>query len=182
MARIPAIHVAALDRDQGGLAERRPVNFIRIFANNPQVLEGMRQTGKVVWGLTLDARLKELAIIQVGYITGAAYEYVHHVEIGSHFGVTEADIQAIRTESSGKTSDLAPLDRAVLRATRELTADVCISDDTFACLQAHLSTEDIVGLVMVIAYYNAVVRCVAALEVDLEERYQPLLEKFPLPH
>jgi alkylhydroperoxidase family enzyme len=181
MARVPYLHVAALDLDKGDIADRRPVNFIRAFSNNPAVLEGMRQAGKVVWALSLDTRLKELAIIQVGYVTRAAYEYVHHLEIGTVLGVTDDDLQAIRLESAGQASGLPPLDKAVLRATRELTLDLSISDETFAELEQHLSTEDIVSLVMVIGYYNSVVRCVAALHIDVEPRYGPLLEKYPLP-
>ena len=36
-------------------------------------------------------------------------------------------------------------------------------------------------LVITIAYYNAVVRLLATLKIDVEDDYLPYLEQFPLP-
>ena len=45
----------------------------------------------------------------------------------------------------------------------------------------HLSEAHIVDLVMVIAFYNGVVRLLGALEIDVEPEYSVELEKHPLP-
>ena len=42
----------------------------------------------------LDPRLREIAILAVGWITQAPYEWSHHVKIGQEFGVSEDDIRA----------------------------------------------------------------------------------------
>ena len=67
-----------------------------------------------------------------------------------------------------------------MRAARELTADVSLSDETFAVLEAALDRERLVDLFLTIAFYNGVVRALAALQVDVEDRYLGYLEEFPL--
>ena len=56
-----------------------------------------------------------------------------------------------------------------------------ISAETYAALESELSTEHLVDLVIVMSFYNAVVRLLASLEIDVEADYAPYLEEFPLP-
>ena len=56
-----------------------------------------------------------------------------------------------------------------------------MSDATFATLQKALGNEQIVDLTITIAFYNAVVRVLATLQIDVEDDYMPYLRKFPLP-
>ena len=74
----------------------------------------------------LDPRLRELAILQVGYLANSPYEYSHHVKIGREFGVSDDDIRAIGEETAGRPSKLDPLAKAVLRAAREMTQDLAM--------------------------------------------------------
>ena len=128
----------------------------------------------------LDPRLRELAILQVGYLARAPYEWSHHVKIGRDFGVTDDDIRALIAETEGKSSKLEPLAKLVLKAAREMTNDLAISEATFAALRKDLDNERIVDLVITISFYNAVVRLLASLQIDVEPEYQPYLEEFPL--
>ena len=57
----------------------------------------------------LDPRLRELAILQVGYLTKSVYEYTHHIKIGRGFGVSDDDIRALAAETAGRPSKLEPL-------------------------------------------------------------------------
>jgi alkylhydroperoxidase family enzyme len=69
----------------------------------------------------------------------------------------------------------------VLKAAREMTNDLAISEATFAALRKDLDNERVVDLVITISFYNAVVRLLASLQIDVEPEYQPYLEEFPLP-
>ncbi|HUK59110.1 MAG TPA: carboxymuconolactone decarboxylase family protein [Stellaceae bacterium] len=129
----------------------------------------------------LDPRLREMAILQVGYAARCAYEWVHHCEIAQEFGVSAADIKALADDDAGKTTTLDPLTRAVLRAAREMTKDCAISDPTFAQLKERLSDEEIVDLVIAVGVYNSTVRVLESLKVDLEPECRHFLEAFPLP-
>jgi alkylhydroperoxidase family enzyme len=157
-------------------------NIARVLANSPTAsIKSGEMARYIRHENNLDARLREMAIIQVGYMTKSAYEYAHHLELGFEFGVSPADVRAIAAETAGETSGLAPLDKAVLRAAREMTSDVKVSDATFAELQEGLDNESIVELFLAVANYNGVVRMLASLEVDLEDQYQHFINDYPLP-
>jgi alkylhydroperoxidase family enzyme len=129
----------------------------------------------------LDARLRELAILQVGYATRAEYEYAHHIEIARDVGVSDAEIRAVALETAGADSGLGAIERAVLSAAREIVDQPKVSDKTFATLQEHLDAQCIVDLVLVISFYCAVVRVLGVLQIDLEASYAHYLTEFPLP-
>ncbi len=117
----------------------------------------------------------------MGYSARCIYEYAHHLEIARGFGVSDDDMRAIADETAGRPTKLDPLAKAVLRAAREMTATLGIADATYAVLRQSLDNERFVDLVMAIAFYNATVRILESLKVDLEPDYQALLDQFPLP-
>jgi alkylhydroperoxidase family enzyme len=129
----------------------------------------------------LDPRLREMAILQVGYTTRCVYEYAHHLELCREFGVTADDIRALIDDDAGRPTKLDEVTRAVLRAAREMTRSYGMSDETFAALGKHLDDERIVDLVIAIGIYNSTVRVLESLKVDLEPGYRHYLEEFPLP-
>ncbi|HVG50228.1 MAG TPA: carboxymuconolactone decarboxylase family protein [Xanthobacteraceae bacterium] len=180
MARVPYIAPEDFPENFRGLISS-DANITRALANSPNVA---LQSGTVARYIReksrLDPRLRELAIIQVGYTAKSAYEYSHHIEIGLRYGVSGADIRAIALESKGQPSDLEPLAKCVLRAAREMTTNLAISDATFAELKLDLDNERLVELIFAIATYNGVVRMLESLKVDVEPKYQQYLERFPL--
>jgi alkylhydroperoxidase family enzyme len=161
---------------------RMKSNITRVLANSPR---GARHVAGIGMYLrhesTLDPRLRELAILQVGYTTRNEYEYAHHVDVALSFGVTEADIRAIAADSAGQESPLEPLARAVLQAARELTERLSLGDETFAILSETLDAASLVDLLIAIGEYNGMVRIMSALQVDLEPEYAGYLDRFPFP-
>ncbi|MGH7152304.1 MAG: carboxymuconolactone decarboxylase family protein, partial [Acetobacteraceae bacterium] len=96
--------------------------------------------------------------------------------------VTDDDIRALIAETEGKATLLDELTRTVLRAAREITRDGEPAEATFAALARHLDPERLVDLTVTIAFYNAVVRVLATLRIDVEDEYQTYLRQFPLPN
>jgi alkylhydroperoxidase family enzyme len=182
MARLPYLDRTDLKPEHQGLLDR-PIALNRILAHGP---DGMRAfnalAGYIRHKSKLDARLRELAILQVGYIERSPYEWSHHVKIGREFGVSDDDIRAIADETAGRPTRLDPLSKAVLRAAREMTRSLAISETTFAELQSSLDNERLMDLVLVISFYNAVVRILATFQIDVEDDYQKYLGEFPLPN
>ena len=181
MARISYLDMDDLaDEDKDLL--KRGINLHRALVHSPGGARNFGLMGQYIrFGSKLDPRLRELAILQVGYLARSEYEYSHHIKIGRDFGVTDDDIHAMITETKGRNSGLPQLDRAVLRAAREMTEEGKISKATFAKLKTHLNEELLVDLSIVIAFYNAVVRLLGSLEIDVEDCYSSYLEEFPLP-
>ena len=182
MARLPYLDVGDLAEKDRDLL-KRPINLFRQLVNSPGGARAFSVLGGYIrHQSTLDPRLREMAILQVGWLTRSEYEYTHHVRLGMEkFGVSEADIRAIATESEGGDSGLPVLERNVLSAARAMVTDLAIPDAEFAVLREALNAEHLVDLVLTIAFYCAVVRVLASLEIDNEPHYRAVLDRFPLP-
>lgn len=181
MARVPYLEQGDLAAEDQDLLARR-INLYRALVHSPKGARAFGHLGRFIrFDSRLDPRLREMAILQVGYLTKSKYEYSHHIAIGRDFGVSDDDIRAIAAETAGRESGLEPLARAVLRAAREMTEELAVSDATFAELQAELDSERLMDLVITIAFYNAVVRLLATMQIDVEGDYLHYLDEFPLP-
>ena len=179
MARLPYLNPADLAPENQDLL-KRPINLFRAMTHSPNGARAFHGLGEYIrWDSKLDARLREMAIIQVGYMTRSVYEYTHHIKIGKDFGVSDADLHGIAAETAGQPSSLDEITRAVLRAAREMTDSHAASDVTWATLSAHLNPEHLTDLVLTISFYNAVVRFLATMQIDNEPEYQVFLAQFP---
>lgn len=174
--------------EQGDLAPedqdipRLKSNITRAVAHSPKLARHVAGRGMYFRHESrLDARLRELAILQVGYSTRSAYEWAHHVDVALSFGVSEEDIRAIGREAQGQATHLEPLASAVLAAARSLTDHLVLPQEIFDQLAEGLGTAELVDLLVAIGEYNGLVRVMAAIEIDLEPEYVPYLERFPLP-
>src|SRR6185312_14693135 len=160
----------------------RPIALNKALVNSPNAARAFSSVGGFIrYGSKLDPRLRELAILQVGWLARSPYEWSHHVKIGHDFGVSDADIQALIDDTAGKPVTLDALSRDVLRAAREMNDDGAMTDATFSSLQSALGNEQMVDLTITIAFYCAVVRVLATLQIDVEPDYMPYLERWPLP-
>src|SRR5215510_11825286 len=131
MARVPYLDLTDLPPEHQDLLARR-ANIYRALAHSPNGLRAFSGLGNFIrFKSRLDPRLRELAILMVGYLARAPYEWSHHVEIGKRFGVSDADIRALMEEAEGRSSSLEPSARTVLKAAAEMTRDLAISDATF---------------------------------------------------
>lgn len=181
MARLPYLDKDDLKDDDKELLARN-MNLHRILAHSPGAARSFGALAKYIrFESTLDSRLRELTILQVGWLAKSPYEWVHHVEISKNFGVTDDDIRALATETDGKDSGLPELDRLVLRVAREITNNGAASLEAFDALKMQMSSEHVVDLMVTITFYNAVVRFLASVGIDVEDSYQHYLETYPLP-
>ena len=181
MARVPYLEASDLSAENQDLLKRR-ISLFQALVNSPDATRAFSGLGGFIrFGSKLDPRLRELAILQVGWLARSPYEWSHHVKIGHDFGVTDDDIRALIDDTSGKPTQLDAMAKSVLLAAREMTRDGAMSADTFATLQSALGNELVVDLTVTIAFYNAVVRVLATLQIDVEEDYMPYLRQFPLP-
>jgi alkylhydroperoxidase family enzyme len=181
MARVPYLDASDLAPDDQDLL-KRPINLFRALVHSPGAARGWSTVGHYIrHSSKLDPRLREMAILQVGYVARAPYEWSHHVKIGHDFGVSDDDIRAIIAETEGHATTLDPFDKTVLKAAREMASGLAIADATFAALREKLDTVLLTDLVLTIAFYCAVVRVLATMQIDVEDDYLPYLKQFPLP-
>jgi alkylhydroperoxidase family enzyme len=180
MARVPYVETASLPEADRALAPENS-HIFRAFAHSRLGLRRYRAMTKYIREETqLDPRLREMALIQVGYAARCAYEYTHHIKTGLRHGVTPDDIRAIADETAGKPTHLTPLEKAVLAATRGVTTGFDFSDEVFEELRRGLGYEQVLELLFSVATYNGTVRMLTSLRVDLEDEYRHYLEEFPI--
>lgn len=181
MARVPYLDEADLAAEDRELLKRK-INLHRALTHSPAGARAFGGVGSFIrFGAKLDPKLRELAILQVGWLAKSPYEWSHHVKIGKDFGLTDADIEALKQESAGETSGLSDLARLVLKGAREMADDGAMTAETYAAIAQDLDHEHMVELVMTIAFYCGVVRLLASLGIDVEDSYQPHLDAHPLP-
>ncbi|HBK08053.1 MAG TPA: carboxymuconolactone decarboxylase family protein [Acetobacteraceae bacterium] len=181
MARVPYLEPSDLEPENQDLL-KRPIWLAKALVNSPKAARAFFGLGGYIrHGSKLDPRLRELAILQVGWLARSPYEWSHHVKLGHDFGVSDADVRALIDDTDGKPTDLDALSKLVLQAAREMTNDGAMSAPTFAALQAELGNELVVDLTLTIGFYNAVVRVLGTLQIDVEPEYQPYLDQFPFP-
>src|SRR5881394_2721887 len=168
MARLPYFDAEQLAPEQRDLL-KRPINLTRLLVNSPGMARAFGGIGNYFrHKSTLEPRLRELAILQVGWLERSEYEFTHHVKIGKEFGVTDEDILGLMAETEGKPSKLEPLAKAILCGAREMVRDLAMSEATFAEIKKELSDEQMTDLVLTIAIYCAVVRVLATMKIDNE--------------
>ena len=123
--------------------------------------------------LSLDAALRELAILRVARLTPhAEYEWVQHVPIAKAVGVSDAQVQAL--ERDEPDADCFSSDeRLVLRFTTEVVRDARAAGETFEAVARFLSPREVVELLMVIGQYMMVARVMASTEMEIDEPADP---------
>lgn len=181
MARLPYLEADQVAPEYRDLLKRN-TNLHKLLVNSPGMARAFSGLGGYIrFKSKLDPRLRELAILQVGWLERSEYEFTHHVRIGREFGVTDGDIEGMIAETANEPSKLEPLTKAVLRGTREMAKDLAMADATFAEIKQHLSDEHMTDLVLTVAFYCAVVRVLATMQIDNEPYYKEVLQQHPLP-
>lgn len=102
----------------------------------------------------LPARDRELAILRIGWLCQAPYEWGEHVLVAKRFGITTAEIERI-TEGPD-AEGWSELDRAILRATDELHRSAMISDESWAILSEYYDERQLIELPIVVGQYQQV--------------------------
>ncbi|MBU2552105.1 MAG: carboxymuconolactone decarboxylase family protein [Proteobacteria bacterium] len=143
------------------------LNLFKALAHSPKIARDWNRLGiTLLYKGYLPPRLRELAILRVGNLARADYEWTHHVPIGLKAGLRQEQIDALPGWSDSAEFD--EQESAVLRYTDEVAVGIRASDETFARLKRFLSEREIVELTVTIGYYGMVSRTLEALQVDNE--------------
>ncbi len=143
------------------------LNLFKVMANSPEVGRAFLRLGnRILLKSSLNPQLRELAILRVGDLAKANYEFTQHVPIARRAGLTAEQIDAL---PSWKASPLFnDQERAVLQYTDEVAEKIRATDETFAKIKAFLSDQEIVELTTTIGYYGMVSRILESLQIELE--------------
>ncbi len=149
------------------------LNVFKVMAHCPRICKEFLRLGNVIlFHGSLPPKLRELAILRVGDLAEAAYEWAQHVPLGLGAGLTNEQIKALHR---WKDSSLFGVqERAILQYTDEVAENIRVSEKTFNAIREFLTEEQVVELTTAIGYYGMVSRILEALQIELEEDKQPL--------
>jgi len=140
------------------------LNLYRMLLHSPPLADGWRELMTAIrQHATLPGRMRELVILHIAVINGADYEFRAHVPFALTEGITQAQIDALK---SGRIEGLSEAECAVLAYARAMTIEVRVPDPLFDDVRRQLSAREIVELTATIAAYNMVSRFVEALQID----------------
>lgn len=142
-------------------------NIFRTLAHTPKLLRRfLALGGEMRNGTALDPKLRELALMTVGRLTDAEYEFTHHWNLSLRVGVRHEQLEHLAEFE--KSPLFNEQERAVMRYAAEATQNVKVSDATFDALRKFLDTRRLMDLVQNVAFYNMVVRVLVPLGVEVE--------------
>jgi 4-carboxymuconolactone decarboxylase len=154
------------------LASLPPLNVFRMVAGARRAVRPFLGLGAAVLNGALDARRREIAVLRVAHATNAHYEWVQHEQLGRSVGVSDAEIEAIRTEEP--VSSLDEEANLICRVADEVSRDVRLSDDALERIVDRYGPREASELILLVSYYNMVSRFLESTRVEVEG--EPLLE------
>lgn len=183
VTRMIAVNSAIGSRDQGMLTDMLddctvPTEVAALVANLPEIVRTMlrhpelfaRQTDIGIQLLgqgVLTGRDRELAILRIGWLCQAPYEFGEHVHVAKKVGITSVEIERITVGSAAL--GWCEHEQAILRAVEELHANAIISDATWATLAKRLDDRQLIELPIVIGQYQTVAYYQNSLKLRLHE-------------
>lgn len=150
------------------LAQSRGLNVMRMLSHATESVFSSfnRMMGGILFHSKLDAVLREVAILRVGYLSNARYEIYHHEAMARGLGMTEPQLAAIRAGSPDAA--LTAEQQAVLAFTSELVQNVKAGEQTLAAVRAVLNDNQLMDLMVTIGGYMTLARILETAEVPLE--------------
>jgi alkylhydroperoxidase family enzyme len=147
------------------------LNLDRMLLHSPALAQGWNgMFGAIRNKLKVPPKLRELAIMSIGAINKAEYEWAQHQPEFLKAGGTAAQLAALRDPAAAlaDSRNFDEAERATLALTHEMTTQVAVSAATLRRVRAVLPDDQVVELIGAIAGYNMVSRFVVATGVELE--------------
>jgi len=170
--RLPFRDLSTLTGEDRETAEKNQINgqvinIFRVLMNHPNLARRwMVFAAHVLGKSTLEPRDRELAILRIGWLNQAPYEWEQHVIIGKRSGISDAEIEQIQ---KGPKAGWNRHEAAILQAADDLFENSVVSDQTWATLAEKYNTEQMMDLVFAIGQYNLVSWALNSFGVPLDD-------------
>jgi 4-carboxymuconolactone decarboxylase len=178
--RVPFRDLSTLDEKDRELAERtqvngKVVNIFRVLMQHPKLTRAWSKFASYILSdqQTLNARDREIAILRIGWLNQAPYEWEQHVRIAKAAGITDDEIERI---GKGPKAGWNRHDAALIQAADDLFENSVVSDETWKTLAERYNTQQMMDVVFTIGQYNLVSWALNSLGVPLDD-YLPGAKK-----
>jgi 4-carboxymuconolactone decarboxylase len=146
-------------------------NIFTTLARHPKLLKRwLVFASHILSASTLPARDREIAILRMGWLCRAEYEWGHHVAIGKQVGLSDDDIK--RIADGPDAPGWSTFEAMLLRGVDELHENAFVSDATWNALAERYNTKQLIDFVFTVGQYNLVSMALNSLGVRLEEGFE----------
>jgi alkylhydroperoxidase family enzyme len=164
----PAAIIAAIRARRGG----RLLNLDRtLLLSAPLASAWNEYLGAIRGGLSVDPKLREIAICGVAILNGAEYEFQQHEPEFRRAGGSALAAQRLREFATAVAYPeiFNAAERAVIALTTQMTTNIEVDDETWQQFKTALPDSRIqVEIVGIIATYNMVSRFLIACQIEPE--------------
>jgi alkylhydroperoxidase family enzyme len=161
--------VQAIRARRGG----KLLNLDRILLHSPNYAQAWNTMfGTIRNKLSLDGRLRETAIMAIGVLNKADYEWIQHEPEYLKTGGTKDQLAAMKKDvAKAEKNDklFNEEERATLALTREMTKNIDVSPATLKRVRSFLNDQQLVELIGTVAGYNMVSRFAVATGLEKEQ-------------
>jgi AhpD family alkylhydroperoxidase len=134
-----------------------PSNVLGLLLHHPELAKSfLTFTAHLLARNSLPEKTRELAILRVAWRSECRYEWAQHVLIGRRAGVTEEELEQVRTGA----------DTLVNRAVDELETSSTLSDGTYAELAKELDDRQLLDFVFTVGAYGMLAAALNTFEVE----------------
>ncbi len=169
LPRIPYPDPATLPAADRKFLESLPqLNISRLLAGSPSMFQPLtRVFSAYLNNGSLDAELREIAILRVGYRLNSDYEVFNHKRAARVIGMQHDRIEAVLSDTD---SDLFNRqERLIIQFVDEVIDTGAASAETFHAVEKTMSTAELIELSVVIGVYTMVSQICATFEIEPEE-------------
>lgn len=122
---------------------------------HPELNEAQTQMGIMLAAKgTLSPRERELAVLRIGWLAGAPYEWGEHVKIAKRYGARSEEIERVIAGSAAP--GWSEHDGAILRGVEELIGDFAIAGETWDILARYWNEAQMLEFPAMVGQYVAI--------------------------
>jgi alkylhydroperoxidase family enzyme len=137
-----------------GITEENDIPvYFKIGLKHPELFKAQMEIGMKIVGpnAALPRREAELAILRIGWLLRAPFEWGEHVAIGKRFGLTDEEVERVTIGSSAPGWN--EHDRAIVKGVEELLDDTYISDATWEALAKSWNDAQLLEFPVLVGLY-----------------------------
>ena len=172
-ARVPRLPLdeAKAAADEAGVPDyMAELAIFQVLLNHPALAGRLNDLlASMLWHGKLDSRLRELAIMRIGWLTACEYEWTQHWRVAQGLGGSGDDLLGVRDWQSH--IGFGPVERAVLGATDDVVRDGAVSAESWSACEHELGVDQatLVELVTAISGWRMIASILQSLQVPLED-------------
>jgi len=128
--------------------------YMRTMVKHPALFQIQMEAGAVFFNGRIPKREREIAVLRVGWLCGAPYEWGQHVEIAKRYGISSEEIE--RATVGSTAPGWSRHEAAILRAVEELIGNKAISGATWDVLAESWDEQQLLEFPAMVGQYVAV--------------------------